>query len=175
LFVAAGIDRETRHAIAARLEHVAVPGRVVAPSNWHVTLRFIGEVAPPVVDRVAHAIDESELGSPFRVRWGGLGAFPRSAKATVLWAGPAFGRDDLIQLAVAVGEGLEGAGLPGEERPFRPHLTLSRIRPPLDVTALIASIDPLGVAMTVDRIDLMATRSEDGVTRYDVVESFELS
>ena len=175
MFVAAGIDPETRHAIAARLEHVAIPGRVVPPANWHVTLHFIGEVAAPIVDRVIHAVDEADLGSRFRVRWGALGAFPRSAKATVLWAGPASGVEDLSRLAIAVGESLEAAGLPGTDRPFRPHLTLSRIRPPLDVTGLVTSNDPLGVVMAVDRVELMATRFDDGVTGYDVIESFELS
>ena len=174
MFVAAGIDAETRHALAARLEHVVIPGRVVPPTNWHVTLHFIGEVAPPIVDRVVHAIDEADLGSPFRIRWGSLGAFPRPEKATVLWVGPSSGMEELNRVAGGIGEGLETAGLPGMDRPFRPHLTLSRIRPPLDVTTLVASCDPVGVAMVVDRLELMATRFEVGATRYDVIESFEL-
>jgi 2'-5' RNA ligase len=108
------------------------------------------------------------------VRWGGLGAFAKPAKATVLWVGPTSGVDELRRLSVAVGESLVVAGLPAIDRPFRPHLTLARIRPPLDVTDLIASCDPLEVAMTVERIDLMATRFGGSVAGYDVIESFAL-
>lgn len=134
LFAAVVPTPEVEMALAESLAGLAVPGRVVPPFNWHVTLRFAGPLDEVTYERWLAALDQIEAGA-LRIRLGGWGAFPRAPKATVLWIGvDAPGLDDL---AASVEEATQAAGLPSEERPFRPHLTVARLRPPVDVSALV--------------------------------------
>jgi len=174
LFIAARVTTEARHALAATLDGLDIPGRRVYPEAWHVTLRFIGEIGEVGMDRLLRALDDGDLGDRFRIRWGGLGAFPRAAKATVLWIGLAEGVVELTALASHVESAVQAMGEVGEERPFRPHLTLSRIRPPRDVSNLMASFDTPGIVMPVDQALLMESHLGRGGAEYSVVESFDL-
>ncbi|MFH2072363.1 MAG: RNA 2',3'-cyclic phosphodiesterase, partial [Actinomycetota bacterium] len=60
------------------------------------------------------------------------------------------------------------------DRPFRPPLTLSRIRPEEDVTSLLAAMPPLGVVMPVDRIVLYRSHLGRGGASYQEIEEFPL-
>lgn len=178
LFLAAPLDGDSRHALSHLLSAAAprgLPGRVVPPENWHVTLRFLGDVADPVRDRLVAQLDGADLGAPFAVRWGGLGAFPRPRRATVLWVQADRGADELAGLAARVEEAAVAAGFEVEDRPFRAHLTLSRIRPHQDVTPLVEGTEPMGVVTRVDRVVLYRSRLGRGGARYTEVESFPLA
>jgi 2'-5' RNA ligase len=174
IFIAVSLPDEERHRLAALLTDVELPGRVVAPPKWHITLRFVGDVDEVTVDRIKGALDEAVLGSPFDVRWAGLGAFPRASKASVLWIGLTAGVDDLGATASTVDEALELAGIDPEDRPYSPHLTISRIRPEEDVTAVIEQVPSLGGGMRVTSIDLYESRSGTGGAKYRVIETFPL-
>jgi len=176
IFLAVPLDEETRHRLAhlLRRQIPVMPGSVVAPDNWHLTLRFLGEADEVTVDRLRRALDEAELGGAFPMAWGGLGAFPRASRASVVWIGVVAGEERLAALAVATDDALESAGFPAEDRPFRPHLTISRIRPPEDVRSVIRG-DPLeAVPMHLDRITIYQSRLARGGASYAVVDEFEL-
>jgi 2'-5' RNA ligase len=177
LFTAVPLSEEARHGIVQRLNDALdhqLPGRAVRPENWHLTLRFLGEVDEVQRDRVAAALDEADLGAPFQVRWGGLGAFPRAVRATVLWIGLDRGTEEAALLAEAVESAVQAAGFPAEERPFRSHLTLSRIRPHQDVTPILQAVDAVGIDMPVDRVVLYESHLGRGGARYEELESFGL-
>jgi 2'-5' RNA ligase len=174
LFVAVPLTEEARHHMSHLLDGASLPGRPHHPEKWHITLRFLGEVDEVARDRVAACLDEADLGEPFRVRWGGLDAFPRASKANVLWVGVEHGFDHLEALHARVERALDGAGFPPEDRPFRPHLTLSRIRPQQDVTELVERTESLGVTMPVDRVTLYRSHLGRGAARYEELESFPL-
>lgn len=174
LFVAVPLTDEARHHVDHLLDTGAIPGRLNHPDKWHLTLRFLGEVDEVARDRVMVCLDGTDLGDAFRVRWGGLGAFPRPSQATVLWVDVEQGFEHLEALHERVEGALDRAGFPPEERPFVPHLTLSRIRPPVDVTALVEGTDALEVAMPVDRIALYRSHLGGGPARYEELESFPL-
>lgn len=176
VFVAVPLDEETRH----RLAHLVaerlpeIPGGAVDPRKWHLTLRFLGEADEVAVDRIRHSLDAAELGGAFAVSWGGLGAFPRPTRASVLWVGVPRGFEELRSLWAATEAALDKAGFPPEDRPFRPHLTIARIRPPEDVSRLVGG-DPLpSVPMQVDRITLYRSRLGRGGAEYEVLEEFRL-
>jgi 2'-5' RNA ligase len=132
-FFAVDLDERARTA-AAEVERSlrASPGgdavRWVRPEGLHVTLRFLGDVAtervPELVDRVR--AETAALGS-FRVRLGGVHAFPsaRRPNVVVLDVGPV---EPLEELAEAVERGVVAAGFAPESRRFRAHLTLGRVR-----------------------------------------------
>ncbi len=179
LFLAVAITDDVRHVLAAHLTEALagkpVPGRPVPPPNWHVTLRFLGSTYEDDCDRLSHALDEADFGGPFTVGFGGLGAFPRPARATVLWLAIERGGDEVESLAAVAEEAAVAAGWMMEERPFHPHLTLSRIRPHQDVTAVIERVPPLRMAMPVDDVVLYRSHLGGGKpARYEPIEHFAL-
>ena len=177
LFVAVPITGEARARVAHALDAVSerpLPGRPVRPENWHITMRFLGEVGEVERDLVIGALDRADLGDAFRVRWSGLGAFPRPQRATVLWLGLDRGERELADLSGRVEEALDGAGFPPEDRPFQGHLTLSRIRPHQDLRPLLEAFDPVRFEMDVDRVVLYRSHLGPGGARYEEVEVFPL-
>lgn len=124
LFVALRFPDEVRRSLAALC--AGVPGaRWSNPDQFHLTLRFIGEVD----GRTARAIGE-ELGSivvpSFDLQLFGVGTFGDKRKANSLWAGvrppPTLNRlQDKVDNAVL------RAGLPPDRRKFMPHVTLARL------------------------------------------------
>ena len=139
IFVAVPMPDEVRMALADLLADLDLPGTVVPPANWHITLRFIGWADDVAYDRLLASLDEADLGRAFSLELGEMGAFPRPKSSTVLWLGVSKGQTRLEEVASVVEEAVQAAGFDGEDRPFRAHLTLSRIRPPVDVTDLIGS------------------------------------
>ncbi len=178
LFLAVRLPDDTRHALAAHLGAATggkpLPGRPVRPENWHLTLRFLGTVDEVGAEVLAARVDEAELGGPFRIGFGGIGAFPRPARATVLWLGVASGAEPLVDLAAAVEAACVGAGFAAEERPFHPHVTLSRIRPHQDVRPVIGAVPSFAGHVDVGDVTLYQSRLGRGGARYQEVERFPL-
>lgn len=168
VFAAVVPPPEVVAALDHRLDDLSIPGRPVPPPNWHLTLRFIGKVDEVAYQRWLGGMDSAALPSPFRVTLSGLGAFPRPARATVLWVGV---KGDLLgDLATVVDVAAEEAGLGREERPFRPHLTISRVRPPADVRPLIDADHGWKLPFRVKEFHVMAAMG----SRYRVYETFSL-
>lgn len=152
-------------ALADQFPSATLPGKAVPPENWHVTLRFFGSVDTVTYDRLLGAIDQSDLGAPIDIRLRGLGTFPNPERATVLWLGVE--GEGLDALAGQLEAAAQAAGLDPEERPFRPHLTLARIRPPQSLRHLEHVID---LKWRASQVHMMAS---DG-SRYRILDTFEI-
>ena len=177
LFLAVDLPSEAKQALAARLEDEvpgSMPGKLVPPTNWHLTLRFLGEVDSVKYDRLLMELSDVDLGRRFEVTFDGLGAFPREKSAAVVWVGVGDGAALLEQLARVVEGATCSAGFSPEERPFRGHLTLSRIRPPRDVDRLVAATRKVKVRSGVDAVTLFRSHWRSGGTSYEAMEKFEL-
>ena len=162
-FAGIPLDDEVRHGLVAHLDTglagAALPGRPVRPANWHLTLRFLGDV------------DEVLPGPAFTMGFERLGAFPRPARATVLWLGVVTRGERLNEWAEVCEEAARRAGLDAEERPFRPHVTLSRIRPPEDVRELVQESTPLPHRQIVSAVTLFRSKHGPDGSRYEEVAS----
>lgn len=176
LFVAVDPGDETRHRLAELINATltALPGAVVPPANWHLTLRFVGSATEAEEDRLRYELSEAVMPPPFRIRLGGLGAFPRPARASVLWMGVQEGASQLGDLAAGVETAVQAAGFEQEDRPFRAHLTLSRMRPTVDVTALVDGGFDAQVTLEVESVVLFASVLGRGGARYEAVDRFPL-
>lgn len=161
-------------ALADRLEQFDLPGTPVPPANWHITVRFIGWTDEVAYDRLLASLDEADLGSGFDVELSEMGAFPRAKSATVLWVGVAKGQTRLEEVAAVVEEAVQAAGFEAEDRPFRAHLTLSRIRPPVDVTELIGSFPGAGLGWRARSVVVYRSHLGRGGARYEPLETFPL-
>jgi len=103
----------------------------IAPSNLHLTLKFLGAVPEERIDAVAGALDEAaRCAHAFEARIRGLGAFPSAGRPRVVWAGVTDGAAEMTALAQRVDAALAALGFPRDERPFSPHVTLGRVRRP---------------------------------------------
>lgn len=98
------------------------------PEGWHVTLKFLGDVARDRIDTVREAVARAIDGvAPFPVAALGLVVLPPAAEPRVLAIGL---RDDgsMARLADRIDAALEPLGFARESRRFTPHLTLGRVR-----------------------------------------------
>ncbi len=174
LFIGVPVSSDARAAIARKLPQ-SLPGKVVGPDKWHFTLRFLGGTNPQAREDLISALSAAKLGSPFRIRFGELGAFPNTSRARVLWLGVPLGGEHLSALAAIAERAARAAGFAPEGRRFTPHLTLSRIDPPQSVAVLVANARDLDVQMTVDSMIIYRGPLGRGAARYEAVQRFVLS
>lgn len=127
LFVALTMPPE----IAAELERLCVglpATRWGDPEQFHLTLRFVGEVDHGTFMEIGAALGEVSH-PPFALRLKGIGHFPPRGAPQALWAGIEDAAE-LGSLRRRVGRVLADLGLPRERRNFEPHVTLGRFRAP---------------------------------------------
>lgn len=170
LFLAVSLGQEARAILNHHLPRL--PGKVVPPENWHLTTRFLGRVDQITAEKLTGWLDQIDLGRPFQVALGEMGAFPRPARATVLWLGIERGFQQLSWLNGICEEAAQTAGLAAEDRPYSAHLTLSRIRPQEDVRLLIDGYRPIRLAWTVRELALYESVTGRGGPIYTPIETF---
>jgi len=108
---------------------VPAPPSSTLPAPTHLTLKFLGEIAPERVEPIAGALGPAiDSIAPFEFRLSGVGAFPSAHRPRVIYVGVTDGRAELVELAGAVGAALEGVGFAPEPGEFVPHVTLFRVR-----------------------------------------------
>ena len=105
--------------------------RWVEPNRIHLTLKFFGDIEEEACDGIMDAVGEAVTDvRPFTLTIKGLGGFPRWKNPRVLWLGVEDGNGVLKPLYGAIEQYLGEIGYPREEREFKPHLTLGRVRSP---------------------------------------------
>lgn len=106
-----------------------VSARWVDPYRIHLTLKFLGNVAPDRIDGIARAMLKATEGTtPFQLKAGKPGAFPNPKRVQVVWIGIDGEIDKLQELQKRIELNLAPLGFASESRPFVPHLTLARVR-----------------------------------------------
>ena len=133
-FVAVELPEHAKSAlakIAGELRAAQIGGlRVSRAGAIHLTLKFLGDVPRERLDAIGGAVaDASTQHGPFALTLSGVGAFPNERAPRVLWAGIGGDLDSLAALQASVEDALADIGFPRERRPYRPHLTLARLRP----------------------------------------------
>ncbi len=145
LFLAVDIPEETRRLLAAALERYGgeIPeARWVKAENLHITLKFIGGYEEEKLERLSNEIRKTAaLSAPFRAALGGCGGFPSPRKARVLWVGMRGGQEEAAGLAGKLDARLEKVGVKREDRPFKGHLTVARLRRPADCSSLLGMME----------------------------------
>jgi 2'-5' RNA ligase len=97
----------------------------------HITLKFLGDTEPARAGALSGAAGRAVARiEPFELTIGEPGSFPPHGQPRVLWLAvvDASGRLALMQRALEAE--CDAAGFPREPRPFKPHLTLARVRSP---------------------------------------------
>lgn len=106
-----------------------VPSKIrwVSPSQVHLTLKFFGSVSQEQVEKILQALSPVLMEYPqFHLCLKGIGAFPNLFRPRVIWAGLGGEIEILQEVYLAVEQALTLLGIPKEDRPLHPHLTLGR-------------------------------------------------
>lgn len=118
---------QTGKKMAAQISSRAV--RWVAPENMHLTLRFLGDTAEDKLPLIAADLDkicqEFEL---FNLHLNEIGCFPNRKRPRVIWAGLAGGVKKLMALQGQIETAVQALGWQEDNRPFRAHLTIGRVK-----------------------------------------------
>jgi 2'-5' RNA ligase len=134
--------------ILLRLERLLAALRPEAVIKWspldnlHITTKFIGEWPERRIDDLDAALKPLRLFEAFDVKLGNLGWFPNAHAPRVLWAG-VDGCTALPERAERTDEALVALGVPREQHPFSPHLTLARIKHTVPMQRLRAKVEEL--------------------------------
>jgi 2'-5' RNA ligase len=151
---------------SARTMHLPEP-RWTAPEKAHLTLVFLGEVAEERLPSIKQELTGLKVTTlPLRIT--NLGNFPRSS---ILFAEidptPA-----LLGLHAQVLERLAHGGFAAESRPYRPHITLARLRSPLRLgKTQLAQIDPATHSFHVEEVNLYRSHLSAKSSTYEVLAS----
>ena len=146
--------------LSAKLEAAKVPPKVVwvKPGALHVTIRFLGEVEEPEVERIRALLAPPIDMAPFELEWSGVGTFPNNRQPRALWLGVISGSAPLAQLEAEISKRLtHGSAVELEDRAFLPHLTIGRVKMSgagVDWPKLLQSVEVKGAASRVDRVTL---------------------
>jgi 2'-5' RNA ligase len=183
LFLAINLTPEVRHTIA----EAAAPLKAIAPElSWvkedkiHLTVKFLGEQPEEMAAKVTEAM--RSVGTRNRtidVEIGGVGAFPNFRRPRVVWIGVT--PDPKLELLHHdVESACESLGLPVDGKPFRPHLTLARVKSratdPRALRDLASAAKEVAYVeeVVIDAVDLMESELTTSGSRYRVIASTPL-
>lgn len=127
LFIAIELPDDLK--MALKRLRTDIPGaRWVPAEQIHLTLAFLGEVEEKTVRKLTGELARIQAPA-FELCFTGTGCFPNRHRPRVLWIGleP---EPRLTDLAARVQEAVLACGIPQEERPFSPHITLARLKIP---------------------------------------------
>lgn len=172
VFLALDIPDEVRQSISEvskKLARACPQARWARVEGLHVTLKFIGETTPEMVERIKASLATVRSEMPVEMSFRGAGFFPNERHPRVFWVGIA-ATPNLAELAADVERRLEPLGIPREQRPFRPHLTLARFQSEEGLAGLREVLGSLGAlefgATRTGELYLYQSRLKPGGAEY---------
>jgi 2'-5' RNA ligase len=175
LFIALSPPEPVRVAVAA----LSTPLRGVrwtSVEQLHVTLRFLGDVAPEMCDSLKERLAAVRV-EPFVLPVEGAGAFPPKGPPRVLWVGVGSGHPLLHQLRQRIDDTLLATGLEVELRAFHPHITVGRCNENAAAAAnswVRIHCDFAGPLFLVEAFDLYASEVHSTGVEHRLVMRFPL-
>lgn len=116
-------------ALVERLRRSDVRASWVKRDAMHLTLRFLGEIDEHALSDIVRSLEEGlKDARSFELRVAGVGGFPNVARPGTVWAGVHPVEGPLTSTYRVCETAARSAGLPPESKPFRPHLTVARLK-----------------------------------------------
>lgn len=147
--------------------------RRVRPEHLHITLAFLGPTDESRLDDAVAAVGAAATSAaPFDASLDTLGRFPAGGVPRIVWLGAGIGAAELQTLAAAVRRELTARGLQYDAKPFRPHVTLARVRENVDrdtaraVAAVVERARPPELRFRAAEVVLFESVLSAGGPRY---------
>ena len=132
LFIAVPLPDPVKEAIygdAEVLKREGIRASYPAWENYHITLKFLGEVNESKVSAILDGMRASVSGMmPFDASIEGRGVFPGFRNPKVIWCGVEEGAESLVELFERVERAMAYLGFEREKKPFHPHVTVGRLK-----------------------------------------------
>jgi len=101
--------------------------KLVKRENIHLTLRFLGEITPLLLEDVQKIVEKIEYNS-FKIALSGLGAFPSQMNPRVIWIGLSEGIEHVENIFKYLEGELRKIGFKPDPKGFSPHITIARVK-----------------------------------------------
>ncbi len=172
--------REALFAVASRLKRAGARVSWVTPDRMHLTLRFLGEVAPDALERLGDELAPVyERQEAFPLTLARIGAFPNVRAPRVIWAGLSPLEGPLAACQEAAETAARSIGLKAEKKAFKPHVTLGRVRDPKTAGKLMAPLSDEkefhGGEFEVGHVSLYASELTSSGPQYTQLRVFPFS
>lgn len=185
LFVACELPDEVRVSIGEIIDQLRERSgnavRWVRPEGVHITLKFLGEVPQRQLPAVKMALHEAVTRhQPFNLEFSNIGMFGGREGLRIMWVGIAGDVLRLEALVRDVNTALAVVGFQPEKRPFRPHLTLGRVRDEIstrqraEIEVAVGRQEVPPSSWRTSQVSLMRSRLLPTGARYDVMGTFGL-
>ncbi len=123
LFIAFDVS-ESVHTHILEMQKKLVGAKLTFAKNFHLTLKFLGEVTPAQADEIKKRLLKVKF-TLFTAQLDGTGVFPENGTPRVVWIGVE-PQDIICELQKNIDEALHG--LFSKEKDFQPHITLARVK-----------------------------------------------
>lgn len=115
--------------VQERLRACGAGVRWVKVEKIHITLKFFGNIEEEQIADISSVMEEVAVQkNAFTLSVKGLGAFPSTRNPRVIWLGLHGWEENLLPIYREIETRLEAAGFVPEKKPYRPHLTLGRVK-----------------------------------------------
>lgn len=186
IFCAVELPEEVRARVAAHVSKLRETAQPSLKISWeraeklHLTLKFLGEIEAERVEALTRAANRAAgAAGKFEMRLREAGAFPARGNPRVLWLGLDDDTGRLAQLQERLEAECERENFPREPRPFRPHITLARIRTPnaaaRHIAALHRETEFAPATFNVGEFVIMQSELGAGGSRYTPLSRHELN
>lgn len=116
-----------------------ISGRIAwtRPQGQHLTLKFFGDISREDINLISSAVQKRVVAEQkLNLKIERLGVFPDNRRPRVLWCAVAGDVERLLNFQKKLDEDFTAIGFPAEDRSFKAHLTLARIKDPRDITGM---------------------------------------
>ncbi len=179
-FIAIQLPQELRsalHKLSMPLQGLSLNVKWVPESNYHLTLKFLGDIALDDLHGLATHLQAMTARNSFSLSLGGWGMFPDRKRPNVIWVGLGGDLEALQRLWNDMEDQLYAGGYPRDPR-WHPHITLGRFRDRDHLESLIAwlqktsAFDHVG-SFTATGLSLMESRLSPSGPSYHLLSNYE--
>jgi 2'-5' RNA ligase len=179
-FLALPTTQEVRDAISSLIaSYQSVPSDVKWQdvTKLHITLKFLGSVEQQIVAGISEQLaDVARYHSAFDIVYEGTGAFPSLHRPNIFWVGTR-SNEAMTHLYRDVEVVAQKFGFASEDRPFKPHLTIGRVKGNRNLDRLTAKVKSVTfgpVAGHCAELFVMRSDLQPDTSRYTIVQSIPL-
>ena len=140
--------------------------KLVKPENFHITMKFLGDVEEPKIDNIKEILDDYGKYPKKKLEVNEIGVFPNYGYIKVIWAGLEED-EDLKMIKSSLEDDLNRLGFERDDKEFKPHITIGRVNKVWDKDSLVGLLKTLKEEktgkLTIDKLKLKkSTLTSDG-------------